>query len=162
MLVCSINCMTVFLLHMRETFYFEHERSFCYYFILFSNYHPLEVNLYHAVITIKIEVLKGFKYHVSVFQVASVHALFLLIKIRFPALATMWRVPPWSITYKWKSHLICENVFLTLVIAFSGEMRPGLIHFFSSLVCVVFCPHILFVFKCMYAIIYITLVNELT
>lgn len=148
--------MTLFLSHVRETGYFEHHRSFSYHhFILFFNYYPPEVNFCHAFITIKIEVLKGFKYHVSVFQVASVPALFLFIKIRFPALATMWRVPPWSITYKWKSHLICEDAFLTLVIAFPGEMRPRVIHVWSYrwisflLWCVwYFCPHSLFLFSC--------------
>lgn len=68
--------------------YFKCQKAFHYrILILFSNYPLLQSNFWDASITIKIEELKRLK--ISISQVASVHALILIIKIRFLPLSTM-------------------------------------------------------------------------
>ena len=88
-------------------------------FILFFS--P-EANFSQESIAEEIEELgKGFNSAFSISQVVRVHALILIIKISFPPLATMCvcgGVRRWSITYKWKSYLICGKHFFTPLIAF--------------------------------------------
>lgn len=125
LLICPSNCIL-----MTKCFYSRYET--CYTFYARGLFFLMYVTLWKLTSLMQVLLLKwknseGFRWGGSISQVGIVHALILIIKISFPPLATVWGVLQRSITYKWKSYLICENVFFTPLIAFPDEMKSRLI-----------------------------------
>ena len=85
LLICSRSCTT-----MTKCLCSRYETWFTFKAGMLSLiYFPV---CFPAPVTVKIEV-RRFKWRVPISQVVRVHAPFLIIKISFPLLATMWGVP---------------------------------------------------------------------